>query len=91
MQGEGCPTCQNQGFVRQTVAAEVIATDQKMLALLRLNRTPEAYDYWVQEQNGLSYVRHAVQLVQEGLADPLQTELRLGVPLNFDKSFGGIR
>ena len=90
VRGKGCPTCKGEGFVSQTVAAEVVAPDQKMLALLREGKGAEAYDYWVREHEGLSYVRHAARLVQDGLADPVETENRLGVPLNFDKTFARV-
>lgn len=85
VRGEGCKHCRNEGFVGQKVVAEVISPDLHMLALLRAGKSAEAYNYWIKDQKGLSYIAHACQLVANGLADPAETENRLGVPLNFDR------
>lgn len=85
VRGEGCEHCGNEGFVGLQVAAEVIAPDIHMLDLLRSGKSAEAYSYWIKEQKGVSYIGHACQLVADGLADPAETENRLGVPLNFDR------
>lgn len=87
VRGAGCDHCRKMGFVRQTVAAEVVVTDPKMLMFLRQGKATEARTYWMQEKQGLSYVRHALDLIAQGVADPMMTQLRLGVPLDFEKSF----
>lgn len=82
---EGCDHCNGLGIVGQTVAAEVIVTDQIMLEHLRQGNYSKAQDYWTKEYEGRTYVDHAVQLIAEGKIDPTQAETRLGVPLNFSK------
>ena len=83
VRGEGCSSCKGQGFSGLSVAAEVIATDRTLLSHLRLGQTEAAIKHWRHEQNGLSFVEHAVSRIEDGLADPRITEQRLGVPLNF--------
>lgn len=85
VRGEGCPQCKQLGIVGQTVAAEVIVTDQTMLAHLRKGEYDKAKTYWLNELNGRTYVQHATSLIRDGLVDPHLAELRLGVPLDFDK------
>ncbi|MCT4533761.1 ATPase, T2SS/T4P/T4SS family [Halodesulfovibrio sp.] len=86
--GNGCKHCDNLGVVRQTVVAEVIATDYVMLEYLRKNDFISAHKHWINEQNGKSFVRHAIDLISEGKIDPTAVEKKLGVPLNYDKVFG---
>lgn len=87
VRGEGCDECSKRGLVGQTVAAEIIATDQEMLGYLREGNIPRAHEYWVKEKGGESYVQHAVNLIKAGLVDPYIAEERLGVPLNFTQVF----
>lgn len=82
---DGCEHCNGLGIVGQTVAAEVIVTDQVMLEHLRHGDYTRAQTYWTKELGGRTYVDHAVQLIAEGKIDPTQAETRLGVPLNFSK------
>lgn len=87
VRGQGCDHCNKRGLIGQTVAAEIIATDQEMLGYLRDGNIPRAHEYWVKEKGGQSYVQHAVDLIKAGLVDPYIAEERLGVPLNFTKFF----
>lgn len=86
--GSGCEHCDNMGIVSQTVVAEVIATDYLMLEYLRNNEFMKAHKHWINEQNGKTYVGHAIDLISEGKIDPTIVEKKLGVPLNYDKAFG---
>lgn len=86
--GHGCKHCDDMGIVSQTVVAEVIATDYIMLEHLRKNDFIGAHKHWINEQNGKSYVGHALDLISEGKVDPTVVEKKLGVPLNYDKAFG---
>lgn len=86
VRGEGCTRCNKQGFSGLTVAAEVVATDRTMLAHLRHGETEAAIKHWRHEQNGESFVEHAIRHIEAGVADPRITEQRLGVPLNFSKA-----
>jgi type II secretory ATPase GspE/PulE/Tfp pilus assembly ATPase PilB-like protein len=83
VRGEGCTACNSQGFSGLAVVAEVIATDRTILSHLRHGEIEAAIRHWRHEQNGLSFVEHAVSRIEEGVADPRITEQRLGVPLNF--------
>lgn len=79
---EGCEHCKRLGIVGQTVAAEVIVTDQPLLELLRKGDYIGANKYWQETHKGRTYVQHAIEHVGNGLVDPAQAELRLGVPLS---------
>lgn len=87
VRGEGCEECSKRGLIGQTVAAEIIATDQEMLGYLREGNIPRAHEYWVKDKGGVSYVQHAVNMIQAGEVDPYIAEERLGVPLNFTQVF----
>lgn len=80
---DGCSHCNELGIIGQTVAAEVIATDQIMLEHLRRGDYAKAQTYWAKEFGGRTYLEHAVQLIGEGRVDPTQAEIGLGVPLDF--------
>lgn len=86
VRGPGCDACGHMGFSGLTVAAEVVATDRTMLAHLRAGNMEEAIRHWHHEQSGQSFVDHAIALIEQGVADPRTTEMRLGVPLNFAKA-----
>lgn len=87
VRGKGCEKCHGLGLVSQTVAAEVIALDQRMLGHLRAGKMSDAYDYWLNEKHGKSYVQHALDLIRQGVVDPYLAEERLGVPLDFNQIF----
>lgn len=85
VRGEGCSHCNGVGIIGQTVAAEIVATDQVLLRYLRQNDLESAQTHWRREQDGRTFVEHAIELIEHGLVDPHLSELRLGVPLNFAK------
>ena len=87
VRSKGCEKCRDLGLVSQTVAAEVIALDQRMLGHLREGKIADAYDYWLKEKRGKSYVQHALDLIRQGMVDPYLAEERLGVPLDFNQIF----
>lgn len=86
--GRGCEQCDQLGIVSQTVAAEIIVTDEVFLRHVRQGNTDKAYDYWLQDMKGRTYIQHAIEGIAEGRLDPYLTELRLGVPLNFIRNVG---
>ncbi len=88
VRGEGCEHCNKRGLIGQTVAAEIVATDQEILGYLRTGDVARAYEYW-EGTGGTSYVSHALDLIKAGLVDPYLAEERLGVPLNFIQVFKG--
>lgn len=81
----GCSRCSELGIVGQTVAAEVIVTDQTMLEFLRKGEYSNAQAYWLKDLKGRTYVQHAIEHICNGIVDPTLAESRLGVPLNFSK------
>jgi len=87
VRGEGCELCKKSGLIGQTIAAEVIDTDRTLLEYLRLGKPSAAYEYWRKQKNGKSYLDHALELIKRGVVDPLITEERLNVPLDFNEKF----
>lgn len=87
IRGEGCAECSGMGIIGQTVASEMVTTDHVILKSIRAGNMEAAYKHWRHEQNGQTFVSHAIDLIEEGLIDPYLTERRLGVPLNYAKAF----
>jgi type II secretory ATPase GspE/PulE/Tfp pilus assembly ATPase PilB-like protein len=80
VRGHGCAECNYIGFSGQTVAAEVIATSYQLLNALRERNTSAAFKYWTSSLNGKTYVRDAIDKMEQGLLDPYMTESKLGLP-----------
>jgi type II secretory ATPase GspE/PulE/Tfp pilus assembly ATPase PilB-like protein len=87
VRGPGCVLCDRMGLLGQTVVAEVIAMDQRLLSLLRQDKMVEAYRYWKTQEGAITYIEHAVQLIKAGMLDPYIATLRLGVSLDFNPFF----
>ena len=87
IRGEGCEECSGMGIIGQTVASEIVTTDHVILRNIRSGNMEAAYKHWRHEQNGQTFVSHAIDLIEQGIIDPHLTELRLGVPLNYAKAF----
>jgi len=87
IRGEGCAECSGMGIIGQTVASEIVTTDHVILRNIRAGNMEAAYKHWRHEQNGQTFVSHAIDLIEQGIIDPYLTELRLGVPLNYAKAF----
>ena len=83
IRGRGCGQCDDLGIVSQAVASEIIVTDEVFLRHVRQGNSDKAYEYWLKNMEGRTYVQHAIDGISEGRLDPYLTELRLGVPLNF--------
>jgi type II secretory ATPase GspE/PulE/Tfp pilus assembly ATPase PilB-like protein len=77
----GCEHCDNIGFVKQTVVAEAIATDDKLLNRIQQGDIPAAREYWLKEMGGKSHIQYAVDGIENGEFDPYMTEIRLGTSL----------
>lgn len=80
----GCESCSGSGFSGMTVTPEIIVTDHQFLHLIRLKKEAEAYEYWLQHMEGNSFIQSAIGKIAAGILDPYTTEIRLGVPLDFD-------
>lgn len=89
IRGEGCAECAGMGIIGQTVAAELVPTDPVILGAIRNGNMDAAYKHWRNELNGRTFVDHALELIQTGVIDPCLTELRLGVPLDYDREHNG--
>lgn len=85
----GCEHCKQLGIVGQTVAAEVIVTDDNLLGHLRKGDYNAAEEYWLNTSGGRTYVQHAVEHINNGIVDPTLAEIRLGVPLNYSQLHQG--
>lgn len=87
VRGHGCEHCKDSGHPglhRQTVVAEVVALDGRLLALLRERRREEARRYWLTELHGMTYLEHARHLIATGILGPMITEEMLAMPIDAD-------
>lgn len=87
VRGHGCEHCKDSGHPglhRQTVVAEVVALDARLLALLRERRREEARRYWLTELHGMTYLEHARHLIVTGILGPMITEEMLAMPIDAD-------
>lgn len=87
VRGHGCEHCKDSGHPglhRQTVVAEVVALDARLLALLRERRREEARRYWLTELHGMTYLEHARHLIATGILGPMITEEMLAMPIDAD-------
>jgi type II secretory ATPase GspE/PulE/Tfp pilus assembly ATPase PilB-like protein len=77
---EGCPNCY-KGRSGRTVAAEIIETDSKLMALLQDNREEDAGKYWLSPAglNGVNMLQRGLEKVRCGEASPDDAEFELGV------------
>lgn len=87
VRGHGCEHCKDSGHPglhRQTVVAEVVPLDGRLLALLRERRREEARRYWLTELHGMTYLEHARHLIATGILGPMITEEMLAMPIDAD-------
>ncbi len=77
---EGCPHCY-KGRSGRTVAAEIIETDAKLMALLQDNREEDAERYWLSPVglNGINMLQRGLEKVRNGEVAPDDAEFELGV------------
>lgn len=80
----GCSHCQRRGSVGRTAVAEIILPDQKLLDLLRDDKSDEARDYWLKEMKGISILDHGIQKIANGEVDPRDIDSRVGSLKNYD-------
>ncbi len=82
---EGCRHC-FKGRVGRTIAAEVIETDMRLMALLSENRMEDARKYWLSPHglNGITMAGHALYKIRKGEVAPQDAEFELG-PLISDR------
>lgn len=89
MAGAGCDHCDNTGVSGQTVLAEMVIMDGKLLELLRDSDFNGAYEYWrsfrqptIADINGsmagMTMLEHGILKMRQGLLAPDELELRVG-------------
>lgn len=80
----GCEHCDGYGFIDQTVAAEIIVTDETFLKHIRQGNMSAAYEHWIEHLRGKSHIQDAIEKIERGILDPYMTEKRIGVPLTYN-------
>lgn len=80
VRGNGCSHCIN-GFGSQIVCVETILTDQIFLNFIKERETEKAYMYWKENLKGKTYIEHAIEHINAGIADPQTTVNRLKIDL----------
>jgi general secretion pathway protein E len=79
MRGDGCDQCRLSGTIGRTAVAEVVVTDEHLMALIRKHDRVGAIQYWRKEQSGISMLDHAIEKINQGIVDPLQAEDVIGL------------
>lgn len=76
---QGCQHCKHRGYMGQTVAAEIIVPDTRLLRLIREGKDLEAEEYWRGTRTarfddpdcmGKTAFEHALYKMSQGLIDP---------------------
>jgi general secretion pathway protein E len=75
---KGCDKCSFTGYSGRTIAAEVILPDNGFMELVKVDNKIDAFDYWINELNGRTMVEYGMDLVEKGIASPLDAERVLG-------------
>lgn len=75
---KGCEKCKFTGYSGRTIAAEMILPDEGFMDFVRKDQKGAAFDYWINELNGRTMVEYGIDLVQKGIASPLDAERVLG-------------
>ena len=77
--GHGCDHCRGTGTKGRTVIAEVIPTDENLMAMIRSNDRVSALRYVHRELGITSMHEHAIAKVRAGLVDPFEAEGVVGL------------
>ena len=80
----GCEHCK-KGYAGRTVVAECIVPDAGFMKHIFDNNKAEAYQYWLDNLEGLSMLEHAIQKMLTGNSDPRDVEDRVGMLSDFDQ------
>lgn len=83
LRGPGCSHCRNTGFSGRSIVAEVLLPNLRFMRVFREQGPAEARNYWVRRMAGITKHAHAIRRINEGLLDPVTTELIIG-PLDMD-------
>jgi type II secretory ATPase GspE/PulE/Tfp pilus assembly ATPase PilB-like protein len=79
----GCDECK-KGYAGRTVVAECINPDPGFMKFIIENDKMGAYNYWLENLDGLNMLEHAVQKMLMGVADPRDVEDRVGMLSDFN-------
>ncbi|MFC4236204.1 GspE/PulE family protein [Thalassospira xianhensis] len=79
----GCPEC-DDGYSSRTVIAEIAMPDKKFMEFIRDGNKNGAYDYWLNELDGLTCLEHGLQKVVQGVVSPEELEAQVGSLSEFD-------
>lgn len=74
----GCEKCQKTGSSGRTVVAEIIIPDPTFMEHIRHGRKIEARRHWLSEQQGMTFVEHALIKIADGDVDPIEAERGVG-------------
>lgn len=77
VRGLGCDQCFGTGLIGRTVIAEIIWVDDKGREFIQQVDTV-AWEHYLREQGWRSHQEAAIDLVQQGLCDPLDVEQVIG-------------
>lgn len=77
--GPGCDHCRKTGTKGRTVIAEVVPTNEHLMALIRGNDRVAALRYIHRELGITSMHEHAIAKVRAGLVDPFEAESVVGL------------
>jgi type IV pilus assembly protein PilB len=78
--GPGCPRCGRTGIIGRTVVAEVIWLDEEGRQFIQKCDTLN-WEKYLKNNNWLDFRARAIQLIEEGVCDPLDAEKVVG-PIN---------
>ena len=87
IKGPGCHECNRTGILGRTIVSETVSPDPEMLKIMRREKSVEAArQYWLEKQEGKTYLHHAIVKIAKGELDPAETEKSVG-PLVQDLIF----
>lgn len=86
IRGDGCSKCEGRGTYGRTVISETVVPDPEMLRILREKGVGKARKYWLETQEGVTMMEHALDKISNGLADPCDVENIVG-PLTMEAIF----
>lgn len=77
VKGAGCDTCKYTGIMGRTVVAEVIWVDDKSREFIQ-RADILGWEHYLKSQGFKSYQQHALDLVEQGVCDPVEIEKTTG-------------
>jgi general secretion pathway protein E len=76
--GDGCDKCNGTGTKGRTVVAEVLVTNETLMAHMRARNRLAAINHWRNKMGGKTMLEHAISKIREGLCDPFLVEREVG-------------